>query len=443
MWLPKEKRNTNSCCISSEPIKRKTTKKSTILLFFDFKAAFDSVDFEILLNKAKNYLSEQEINAIKWYLSQVHLKIGNHLIPQNKGVPQGGILSPFLWLIFIDDLIALLALNHGQNNVFAYADDLLILVKSIPEASKTVQTVKEWATKNKIQVNLKKGKSAFLRLSKGPQDVVTNSIQGVLYQSEYKYLGFNFSSSLNCNKHLKEFANSLAWTKAKTKLTMAKVSLKDKAKFWNTYLYSKLSYRLAALYFLNKSSCKKIVDKFYKNLKQSLGLSKSTNREKINQILNVKDPLTIMHNTLNRLHEKAPNQIPKTLNRSTEASNFKIDNDAIILTYLKNFDWLGHIGIKCRCGNFKITAKDSINCEILKKTTSNTQIIPQIKKALSENNIEDLSKISEDKHATPVFEFLVKMQQDAQKKYIYEKNTSKKTREDSSQRKPTLKSTRN
>ena len=61
----------------------------------------------------------------------------------------------------------------------------------------------------------------------------------------------------------------------------------------------------------------------------------------------------------------------------------------------------------------------------------------------SQNNIEDLSKVSEDKHATPVFEFLVKMQQDAQKKYIYEKNTSKKTREDSSQRKPTLKSTRN
>ena len=110
---------------------------------------------------------------------------------------------------------------------------------------------------------------------------------------------------------------------------------------------------------------------------------------------------------------------------------------------LKNYDWLGHLGIKCRCGTFKITAKDSINCESLKKTTSNTQIIPQIKKALSENNIEDLSKISEDKHATPVFEFLVKMQQDAQKKYIYEKNTSKKTREDSSQRKPTLKSTRN
>ena len=110
---------------------------------------------------------------------------------------------------------------------------------------------------------------------------------------------------------------------------------------------------------------------------------------------------------------------------------------------MKNNHWLGHLRIKSRCGNFKITAKDSINCEILKKTTSNTQIIPQIKKALSENSIEDLSKVSEDKHATPVFEFLVKMQQDAQKKYIYEKNTFKKTREDSSQRNPTLKSIRN
>ena len=62
----------------------KQQKLSTILLFFDFKAAFDSVDFVILLNKAKNYLSDTDINALKWYLSQVHLKIGNHLIPQNR-----------------------------------------------------------------------------------------------------------------------------------------------------------------------------------------------------------------------------------------------------------------------------------------------------------------------------------------------------------------------
>ena len=114
----------------------------------------------------------------------------------------------------------------------------------------------------------------------------------------------------------------------------------------------------------------------------------------------------------------------------TEASNLKLDNDAVILTILKNYDWLGNLGIKCRCGNFKINAKDSINCEILKKTTLNSQIIPQIKKALSENSIEDLTKVSEDKNATPIFEFLVKMQQEAQKKYIYEKNISKRSNDD-------------
>ena len=162
----------------------KQQKRSTILLFFDFKAAFDSVDFVILLNKAKNYLSDTDINALKWYLSQVHLKIGNHLIPQNRGVPQGGILSPFLWLIFIDDLISLLAKNHGQKNVFAYADDLLLLVKSIPEASRAVSAVKNWANNNNIQVNLKKGKSAFLLFCKNPKGITTNSINGVLFQPE-------------------------------------------------------------------------------------------------------------------------------------------------------------------------------------------------------------------------------------------------------------------
>ena len=124
----------------------------------------------------------------------------------------------------------------------------------MPEASRAVSAVKNWANNNNnIQVNLKKGKSAFLRFCKNPKDITTNSINGVLFQPEYKYLGFNFTNSLDCQKHLQEIASSLAWVKAKSKLKMAKVSLTDKVKLWNTYLYSKLRYRLSALHFLSKT----------------------------------------------------------------------------------------------------------------------------------------------------------------------------------------------
>ena len=72
----------------------------------------------------------------------------------------------------------------------------------------------------------------------------------------------------------------------------------------------------------------------------------------------------------------------------------------------------------------------------------NSQMIPQIKKALEANNIEEISKVSKEENATPIFEFLVKMQQKTQKKYIYAKNTPKGTHDDRSLKKSTVKPTR-
>ena len=62
-------------------------------------------------------------------------------------------------------------------------------------------------------------------------------------QAEYKNLGFNFNNSLDCQKHLQGIASSLSWVKAKSKLTMASMSLKVKAKLWNDYLYYRLRYQ--------------------------------------------------------------------------------------------------------------------------------------------------------------------------------------------------------
>jgi hypothetical protein len=54
------------------------------------------------------------------------------------------------------------------------------------------------------------------------------------------------------------------------------------------------------------------------------------------------------------LLEKVPIQTLKKPTRKTAISNLNINNDAIILTILKNYDWLEHLGIKCRCGNIDI-----------------------------------------------------------------------------------------
>ena len=112
------------------------------LFFFDFKSAFDSVDYNILFHKLSKVVNQDLVNFTKWYINQVTIRVGKNTIAQNKGVPQGGIASPIFWLVYIDDLLQLLADKYGLKNTYAYADDLLVIVKSYPEAHRLVPRIR-------------------------------------------------------------------------------------------------------------------------------------------------------------------------------------------------------------------------------------------------------------------------------------------------------------
>ena len=77
------------------------------LVFIDFSTAFDSIDHHMLLTKmeSKSEFSQETLNLLKWYLSSIHLRLEENMIHQNRGSPQGGVASPFLWLIYINDLL--------------------------------------------------------------------------------------------------------------------------------------------------------------------------------------------------------------------------------------------------------------------------------------------------------------------------------------------------
>ncbi len=79
----------------------------------------------------------------------------------NKGVLQGGSLSPFLFIYYINDLIKILiAETKETDRVHFFADDVMVISSSKDEATRLIKIIEGWLTSRKLSLN--KNKSAIM-----------------------------------------------------------------------------------------------------------------------------------------------------------------------------------------------------------------------------------------------------------------------------------------
>ena len=189
------------------------SKQVTACALIDIKSAFDSAWHPAILaalirRGCPNYL----VRLVSSFLSnrKVTLSHNGSKVESdvNLGCPQGGVLSPFLWVILIDDL---LRLNFPfPFRIIAYADDLTVMTshKDALMATKNLQSmcdaIAAWYINTKLFINA--SKTILLLFSRKNFDKSGHSIiidsTNIYPSEEAVLLGFTIDSRLNWMAHV-------------------------------------------------------------------------------------------------------------------------------------------------------------------------------------------------------------------------------------------------
>ena len=186
--------------------------KLTCTIFLDLAKAFDSVDHAILIKKLERYgIRGMPLQLLKSYLSnRQHLTklngIESNLKLLDIGVPQGSVLGPLLFLLFINDLP--LVTNF---NVKLFADDTFLSLegddfKHLQRKSNIeLKKISKWFSANKLTLNVSKSKFMIIkRGNKKPKDSFILKFNGKKMEQcvSYKYLGIHLDEKLNWKTHV-------------------------------------------------------------------------------------------------------------------------------------------------------------------------------------------------------------------------------------------------
>ena len=280
----------SACFVLKETVLNYTNASSNVYAcFIDFSKAFDMVNHKILLGKLKGYgIPDVFINVIKfWYSNQlVNVRYGTALTDSWKicnGVRQGGVLSGFLFNIYIDSLLErILKSKYGcrlgfkKSSVIAYADDIVLLAPSATGLQALIDIAYSEAHEMKMKINIDKSKCLIFRcpgsqLSENISFHIGNKPLQIV--NSFKYLGFIVNSRLNNSEDIdrvrcrfyKEFNVVLR------KFSFADVRVK-------LYLFRQycLQFYGPELWFSNKGSVGSLRDfelGYHKAIKKILGLS--------------------------------------------------------------------------------------------------------------------------------------------------------------------------
>nr|KAG5704083.1 hypothetical protein BaRGS_017587 [Batillaria attramentaria] len=189
-------------------------KKKVVATFIDLSKAFDKVWTDGLLLKLLTAgIAGRMFNWIKSFLchSTARVKLDSslsHTVKIREGVPQGGVISPTLFVVFINDISSSLSRHISRA---LHADDFAMWNASESTSSATVRmqealnTTSKWATDWCVTINSQKTVATYFSLSNTKETLrLTINNQQIPQEDTPTYLGTKLDKKLTWNPHIRE-----------------------------------------------------------------------------------------------------------------------------------------------------------------------------------------------------------------------------------------------
>ena len=203
----------------TEQGKKEIDDNKTIgLVSMDLSKAFDTLPHELIILKLKEYGADEATTAlIRDYLSNrfQRVRLGDTLSNWqsiSKGVPQGSILGPLLFNIFMNDLSYVIK----KSTLSTYADDTQIFYadNELPRVEKTINTdlasADKWFAQNGMKRNSSKYQAMVLGKNKGAELAFKCDESQILISKTMELLGVTIDDKLNFENHIAKICRKVS-----------------------------------------------------------------------------------------------------------------------------------------------------------------------------------------------------------------------------------------